>query len=1407
MKLKKAAAGAPAPAAQTPAKAEPQPAAKPAPAVAAISAAAGATLPSTEAWYFVKPGGERGGPSTLEELKQLLAAKSLAGQDRVWRAGFEAWRPVEEVPELAASLAPAAYDDFQVPVDDSVRAGAAAAHPSPGNAGMIDAAVVPLAGGMAAKTAAPQSFADIASEPTTRLDAWEDGPAKPRRPNRFLTWMHTTLPKPVLFGLYGGVGGLLAVLILGELIWLLIHPKPPVFEPLKVAVPPTVTVYPSSFNRLTVKIARHRFEGPVHVSASNLPQGVQITAMTIPKGENEVALAVRSGESVVPEVRQVQLHFKAEEDESIKAMEIVRLAVEPLPPRLQLNVSPAVIVYEGYQNRIGFSLARERFEGPLRLEVLDLPKGVHIPLVPLDEKTTEGFLDIRVDKGTEVGRKTLEVEVHSMLSHKTSARAKLELNIEPAPGKLQIAVSPSITVYPKTRNSFTAKVARSPEVKGAVELEVEGAPDGVDIPSITIPEDKSEGEFTVSADKATAESPTTHNLRLNARVKVAEKITASLPFQLVLAPPPPTIQLAVAPKVPVYPGGKASFSVKIARNRFKGPVVVGLLPGGGKGGKGLPLANKPSIVIPEGESEGQIEMAVAVSALALPANYTANLPVYAHSQAAPAIAAKEDIEVELLAPPSDLALTVAPEVEVYQGGKCFFRTRIARTGFIGAVKLQFLKLPEGVTLTPTSFGPTATEVTVSGAATMDAPPGKYTVEVQAEGTKAPDGKIPSAKEEFTLIVKPADPSKRPPLDIVFVLDVTKSMDPQIAGIRDGVQSFIGKLNDKKLDARIGLVAFRDILFDKESERMELLDFGGSPFTGDYKKFSAEVGKLKAKGGGDDPESSLDGILESLKYPFRPKALKIVLLVTDAPFKEGKNLTSIEETKKALLAKGVDQVHLIMPDEFLKLYTPLWDATKSRGKSFNLGGDARTTAAGFANLLPTLSDEIVKITPVGDAPAVSKDPPAPPKAKEPPSLAGEKVPAPPAETSVAAAKPAPPSAPTAGRVDPIQAAAPTPPAPAAVNPPTPPPTPTLQGVQSDQMYADEDRWQLLIAVALWTAILAAGIALMLVAAQKRYLTQMRLTIKEAGKAFGAGLGAGLFAGLIGQWFFQSTSGSAWWIVVSRVIAWTMLGGLIGAGMSFFVPNLQWKRAFTGGLIGGFVGAVAFALVSALSDAMLGRWIGALLLGICIGLMVALAEMAFRRYWLEVAFGEREIRTVNLGPDAVSLGGDEKLVGVYVPEAAPRALGYRVDRDKVLCEDYPAGRTTECAPGDVRPLSRAKIRVCSAASASPTGITLQLILPRNVSLMDGMPLTADDIPMLEPQGSDGVVALVSKRPTTPVVFLLRNRSKQTWTVSQADGTKKEIGPGLSIELTSRCEVNFGKVKGILEPADLDDALAKK
>jgi hypothetical protein len=168
-------------------------------------------------------------------------------------------------------------------------------------------------------------------------------------------------------------------------------------------------------------------------------------------------------------------------------------------------------------------------------------------------------------------------------------------------------------------------------------------------------------------------------------------------------------------------------------------------------------------------------------------------------------------------------------------------------------------------------------------------------------------------------------------------------------------------------------------------------------------------------------------------------------------------------------------------------------------------------------------------------------------------------------------------------------------------------------------------------------------------------------------------------------------------VFRVLGWAILGGLAGAGLSLFVPNMKWTLGLVGGAIGGAAGAVGFIAVSSLTGDLVGRLVGGLVLGFCIGLMVAVAEAAFRRAWLEVRYGARETITVTLGPEPVKVGGDARACTVWARGAPPLALRFFVRDGKVICDDAVMKRETTVGDGFVKEAGNVTVTVRTGGTA--------------------------------------------------------------------------------------------------------------
>jgi len=479
-------------------------------------------------------------------------------------------------------------------------------------------------------------------------------------------------------------------------------------------------------------------------------------------------------------------------------------------------------------------------------------------------------------------------------------------------------------------------------------------------------------------------------------------------------------------------------------------------------------------------------------------------------------------------PEPEVAVAASPEIPLPFNGSNTFVVEIARGEFDEPVTVRFENLPPGVLIEPITIDKGQTKGNATATA-HDAPVVVKPVKVIAEAKV--EGKTVTASTSTSAAV--FDPS-RPQADIMFVLDVTASMQNEIDGVKNGVRSFAAALSRNKIDFRIGLVAFRDLSHDGAGA-MQVLKFNGDVFTSDAEAFRDQVGKLLASGGGDIPESSLEAVTEATNQPFRKSATKVLLLITDAPPKvlDQNNRHSDAEIPGAVRRvagvvknKGIDSVHLVVPNGklnqagiatpvLLPTYEPLREAGIEQRQGVPVKGEFFELAdvgagVGFDTLLNTFS---VRVTEAA-------------KAKNPGGvhIAGEG------------------KAPELGQ----------------------------KSLQSNKEYTKGSGVRLAILSAVWTAAIAAFVCLALVAGQHHYL---RGTLPD-GKGLGTGLVGGLIAGLIGgaagQVLYMIAPDSKILTSIFLLFGWALLGGLAGVGLSLFIPNLKKVHGLAGGAIGGVVG---------------------------------------------------------------------------------------------------------------------------------------------------------------------------------------------------------------------------------------------
>jgi hypothetical protein len=130
-----------------------------------------------------------------------------------------------------------------------------------------------------------------------------------------------------------------------------------------------------------------------------------------------------------------------------------------------------------------------------------------------------------------------------------------------------------------------------------------------------------------------------------------------------------------------------------------------------------------------------------------------------------------------------------------------------------------------------------------------------------------------------LFAAPSAAVARPTVEVAFVLDTTGSMGGLIEGAKRKIWSIATAIVDSNPDAdvRMGLVAYRDIGDDYVTKTFDL--------TTDIQDLYANLLELKARGGGDWPESvneALDVAVNKLRWTLTSDTRRIVFLVGDAP---------------------------------------------------------------------------------------------------------------------------------------------------------------------------------------------------------------------------------------------------------------------------------------------------------------------------------------------------------------------------------------------------------------------------------------------------------------------------------------------------------------------------------------------
>lgn len=154
------------------------------------------------------------------------------------------------------------------------------------------------------------------------------------------------------------------------------------------------------------------------------------------------------------------------------------------------------------------------------------------------------------------------------------------------------------------------------------------------------------------------------------------------------------------------------------------------------------------------------------------------------------------------------------------------------------------------------------------------------------------------------------------VDIAFCIDVTESMVPTLAMVKDRASRFhddlVKKLAEKDrsvTELRARLVAFRDVDYT-DQPAFEVTDWMALPEQ--RSQFADAVSRLEPLGGGDEPESAWDALSIALSSEWTrncDRQRHVVVLFTDASSKppSGGGASTVPGHLRAAIAPNLDEV--------------------------------------------------------------------------------------------------------------------------------------------------------------------------------------------------------------------------------------------------------------------------------------------------------------------------------------------------------------------------------------------------------------------------------------------------------------------------------------------------------------------
>ena len=195
-------------------------------------------------------------------------------------------------------------------------------------------------------------------------------------------------------------------------------------------------------------------------------------------------------------------------------------------------------------------------------------------------------------------------------------------------------------------------------------------------------------------------------------------------------------------------------------------------------------------------------------------------------------------------------------------------------------------------------------------------------------------------------------------DIVFILDISGSMDDEISNVRKNIQNFAQAIADQGVSARFSAITYSDYddVPGDPREQTQIIMNGANYWFTDVDAYKAAIGRITVCYGGDFEEVALDGLMHAYyNLDTRKDVRTFYILLTDATYKTTNHfgVGSMSEGIEILDDAGIN-VSVIVPNEYAYNYSDL--PTVTGGISANIYSDFSQTLINA--LVPIIYGEVI-----------------------------------------------------------------------------------------------------------------------------------------------------------------------------------------------------------------------------------------------------------------------------------------------------------------------------------------------------------------------------------------------------------------------------------------------------------------